>query len=860
MAAYTLVTSADQLGQIANEIIEAEAIGLDIETTSLLPFAGEIRLVQLHTQKNIWVIDLFQTKTLGPVADALNSQRTIVIGQNLKFEQKWLLYKFGIELWPIFDTWRASVLIYNGLNLGHNLYDLYRRELGVESDIPDQGKSDWSGVLTQQQLDYAAEDVVHLHALRSALRKKLVDRSLLRVALIEFGVILPEASVENNGLYLDQDKWLDLAQANEIRSKELHQQLIYELPNPKNQIALPGFAPSFNLNSPIQILESLTRLGVQGLENTQEMTLAMHVAEFPLISKLLDYREVSKRLGTYGPDFLEHINKQTGCIHSSFYPFTGAGRYSASDPNTQNVPRELIYRKCFTAPPGEVLIISDYSNIEMRVIAQLSKDKVLIKIFVDDEDAHYRTASILTGKAIADITKKERQEAKPVNFGFCIAEGQRVLTDSGLVPIEEVKDWHKVWDGVEWVSHEGVIDMGVREVIEHDGLVATPDHEVYTHAGSRVFFGDVASSVCNERIAIGAIGTTPIRYDAFNGERGDEGAQSPLRRSLLREMLDDQVGLDGQHSGGSNARLPVSTREVSGQAFRYIGGTLRRDDSALLSGHARLFETVQGPRDPSVVRIEGSVHTLGPRDFSERDFFEEGLRSQRQQRSLRADQSSPNDVFGEQPKQRVLRTYDLLNAGPRHRFTVEGKIVSNCYGMQAPKLVLYAQSSYKVAMSLAKAKDFRKKYFEAYTGIGNWHATLHAELERCKKKGQMYEARTLAGRIRMLNAEEAYNEIVNTPSQGTGADGLKAGMRCVYMRLKKYGGNGMWNNPFKVRMRNHVHDEIMLSAPDSATDKDLQQAAAKDLSEGMCEGIQPMLPDVPVKADAAIGYSWGDKE
>lgn len=340
MVPYTLVTSAEDLGKVAAEIAQADVIGLDIETTAWLPFEGEIRLVQINTQKQIWVIDLFQTKTLGPIEDVLREQKTIIVGQNLKFEQKWFLYKFGIELWPIFDTWRASALIYNGLNLGHNLYDLYRRELGIETETTDQGASDWSGILSQQQLDYAAEDVVHLLKLRTALKAKLVEKNLLRVALIEFGAILPEASTENNGLYLDTDSWLKLADANEIKMRQLHQELLYELPNPKDQLALPGFAPSFNLNSPLQILESLKRLGLRGLENTQEMSLAMHAAQFPIITKLLDYREVSKRLGTYGLEFLENINKVTGCIHSSYFPFTGAGRYASSKPNLQNIPRE----------------------------------------------------------------------------------------------------------------------------------------------------------------------------------------------------------------------------------------------------------------------------------------------------------------------------------------------------------------------------------------------------------------------------------------------------------------------------------------------------------------------------------------
>lgn len=602
MSSYSLVTSAEDLGKVAAEISSAEAIGFDIETTALEPFDGEIRLVQINTGKATYVIDLFQTKTLGPVEDVLREQRVIVIGHNLKFEQRWLLWKLGLELWPIFDTWRSSEVIYNGLNLDHSLYDVYRRELGIESEIPDQGASDWSGALTNSQLDYAAEDVTYLHRLREALKPKLIQKALARVALIEFGAILPEASVENNGLYVNRQSWLDLAVTHEAKANQLRQELLYALPNPKDQLALPGFAPSFNLDSHVQMLESLHRLGLKELEDTKEMSLAMHAAKYPIISKILDYREASKRLDTYGPDWLKNINPKTGYIHSSFYPFTGAGRYASSKPNIQNIPRDGAFRACFTAEPGQILIISDYGNIEMRVIAELSGDQLLIKIFLDDGDAHYRTASILTGKPEADITKKERQEAKPVNFGFI-------------------------------------------------------------------------------------------------------------------------------------------------------------------------------------------------------------------------------------------------------------------YGMQAPKLVLYAQSAYKVSLTLEKAKLFRQRYFEAYVGVGRWHRKIENALEECKKSKRMYEARTLGNRLRLLNPEEAFNEAKNTPSQGTGADGLKAALREVYMRLKKYGGTGRWDKPFVVKMRNHVHDEIMLSAPNSgsAEDKERQEYARKDLSEGMCAGMQPLLKKVPVTADAALAESWADK-
>lgn len=868
MVSYKLVTNAEDLGQVANEIDSAVAVGLDIETTALNPVDGEIRLVQINTGKNIWVIDLFQTKTLGPVLAAFAQQRAIVIGQNLKFEQRWFLYKFGLELWPIFDTWRASALIYNGYdNLGHNLYDLYRRELRDESEIPDQGLSDWTGTLSPEQLAYAADDVARLFPLRDVLRPKLVDNGLLQVALIEFGAILPEASVENNGIYLHAPSWLVLAEENAKQAELLRQELLYELPNPRDQISLPGFAPSFNLGSPKQMLESFRRLGLPDLPDTKEMTLAMYAGEFPVVSKFLQYREYSKRVEAFGPDYLNHINPKTQCIHTSFYPFTGAGRYASSKPNLQQIPRDPKFRSCFRAEDGKTFILADYGNIEMRIIAEISGDKTLIKVFVDKRDAHYATASLLTGKPESEVLKKERQEAKPVNFGFCIAEGQLVLTPDGLVPIESITCRHLVWDGVEWVSHEGLIDMGVREVITYDGLTATPDHEVYLDAGSRVRFEDAASSLHDGRLAIGAIGDLPIRYDAFDRKVGATSEESSVRRGDLHRLFDAALAFGGQHQGAQDYELLLSASpEVFRSSRAHAGGEVRRDSAALPKRFRESVCELQGERNQEPVHLSRTLHSLGVGDFPDGGLLLAGAGSEEQRRSLRPRQSAFHDVVGEQPEQapartKKVRTYDLLNAGPRHRFTVGGKVVSNCYGMQAPKMVLYAQANYGVALTLKKAKEFRQKFFDGYPGIQAWHDRLNRELEACKKSKRSYVARTLGGRLRYLDAEQAYNEIKNTPSQGTGADGLKKALREVYMRLKKYGGTGRWDQPFRVQMRHHVHDEIILTAPSSASaeDSEIRSGSKFDLQNGMEQAMQPFLPRVPVEAEAAEGPTWASK-
>jgi DNA polymerase-1 len=426
---YEYVRTADRLPHIAREIERVEVIGLDIETTAFEPYhtdkrgvEAEVRLVSIFTGIGHYVIDLFQTGTLGPVRDAIASEDVIKVIQNAKFEQKWFLYKYGVELWPIFDTWRASVLIHNGRDLDHHLWALYERELGLAPPTEDLGGSDWSKPnLDPKQIEYSADDTVRLFELRDSLKEQLGKKGLFKVALIEFGACLPEAAVELNGMPLDEPMWLQLARNNTREAERCRKQLVWDLPNPKAQFTLPGIEPGMNLNSPQQVLASLRRLGgkIEELQNTREITLAMYAADYPVIKDLLEHRGYSKKVSQFGPDYLVHINTNTGRIHCSYFPFTSAGRYACSKPNLQQIPRDAAFRICFQAPSGKRIVVADYSNIEMRLIAEIAHDPKLIEIFnSSDDDAHRATAALLAGKARGDITKGERQEAKPVNFGL----------------------------------------------------------------------------------------------------------------------------------------------------------------------------------------------------------------------------------------------------------------------------------------------------------------------------------------------------------------------------------------------------------------------------------------------------------
>jgi DNA polymerase-1 len=453
MRPYELVLTQDKIGAIAAEIRNAPAVALDLETAkiggggSVDPLTGRIRICSLNTGPNRYVIDLYKIESFTPIADALKETNAVIVGQNLKFDQKWLLWHYDVEFKKVFDTFRASHVLYAGLTtLKHDLWSIYWRELKEKPETEDLAASDWDNPhLTKEQYDYAADDVDKLLRIREVLKKKIVDSGLVKIAQLEFQAILPEAAIELNGFRLDTDLWVHRTKQDEARARALEAVLRAKLPNPVAQQGLfAGFQDAeFNIDSNDQLLKSLRSMGIEQtlvdpetyeksivpLQDTKEMTLAMLADKWPILTTLIEYRGYQKNSSAFGDEYLRHIHPATGRIHCSYFPYTTSGRYSCQSPNLQQIPRAKDFRKCFRAPDGYKLAICDWSNIEMRLVAEISKDKTLIKVFQDDKDAHYVTAGLMTGKPKEKITKDERQQAKPVNFGFIygMSAGKLVL-------------------------------------------------------------------------------------------------------------------------------------------------------------------------------------------------------------------------------------------------------------------------------------------------------------------------------------------------------------------------------------------------------------------------------------------------
>jgi DNA polymerase-1 len=416
------IRDADGAQAVVTVLLKEAAIGLDCETTGLDPHKDTLRLVTFAGLGGAWVIDV---PSVGiDVLLPLLGGGPVKVAHNAGFDMRFLLGAGIKRQGPWWDTMIADQLLRNAGH-GRKLSELAKEYLGQDMDKTLQ-TSDWSGPLTSDQLDYAVADANVLLPLYNKLSADLETAGMTMVTSLEMRALPAVVAMEHRGLGFDLDAWTVLAREAEAKVVDLAQKLTALATGALEATDLvAGRRDSWD--SPKQVLKILHELGMN-VDNTNEETLQAVKDNHPIVPVLLEYREQKKRAGTYGVDWLKHVNPVTGRIHASWAQVGAeSGRMACSRPNLQSLPRDPRYRACFSADPGTVKVAADYSQIELRIMAQMSQDKKMLEAFGQGEDLHKLTASLVTGKAPADVTAAERQVAKAVNFGLIYGMGFRSL-------------------------------------------------------------------------------------------------------------------------------------------------------------------------------------------------------------------------------------------------------------------------------------------------------------------------------------------------------------------------------------------------------------------------------------------------
>ena len=423
------ITDIEQAIVAVKELVFESEIGLDIETTGLDPILDKIRLVQISTPLNTYVIDMYHVPL--SVLNPLLTGGPIKVIHNAKFDVGFLyVASGGVMPEPIFDTMITDQVLHHR-GYARSLKDLSKEYLDIDLDKGNQ-TSDWGAEhLSESQIQYAAEDANVLLPLKHILEEKAVELQITAVVSLENRLVPAICWMERSGVNLDSNLWGELVKSAEAKAVRLKEELNLSVAeHTSSGLDLFGNAAvSVNWDSPTQVKKLLSDLGVK-IENTRHSTLEANRGEHPVIALLLDYRGAAKKVSTYGTDWEKHVHPKSRRIHANWVQIGSAtGRMSCKNPNMQNLPREAAYRNCFRAASGWVLIKADYEQIELRLAAEIAPDVRMKKAFYEGRDLHSVTASYLLGKPETEVvTDSQRQMAKAVNFGLIFGMGAKGLS------------------------------------------------------------------------------------------------------------------------------------------------------------------------------------------------------------------------------------------------------------------------------------------------------------------------------------------------------------------------------------------------------------------------------------------------
>ena len=550
-ATYTKVGDRDALQTWIDRIYERGYVAVDTETTgldemtanlvgiSLCVEAGEACYIPL-IHKSSRADDLFGSDDLAegqmPLEDALQMLTPMLedpailkIGQNMKYDAK-IFAQLGITVAPFDDTMLMSYAMHAGLH-GHGMDALSERYLN-HTPIPikpllGSGKSavTFDKVPLEQAVPYAAEDADITLRLWQQFKPALHRAQTTRVyETLERPLVPVLAQMERYGVKVDRDTLSRMSNAFAQKMAGLEAEIHEVVGHP------------FNVGSPKQLGEILfEEMGLEGGKKgktgayaTGADVLEDLATEHRLPGLVLDWRQLSKLKSTYTDALQDHINKETGRVHTS-YSITGAstGRLASTDPNLQNIPirseegRRI--REAFVAEEGKVLVALDYSQIELRLLAHIADLPALKQAFADGQDIHAMTASEMFDVPLDEMTPEIRRQAKAINFGVIYGISGFGLARNLRIPRAEA---------------QGFIDRyferfpGIRTYMDDTKAFAKEHGYVQTLFGRKIHTPEIASKGPRAGFAARAAINAPIQGTAAD----------VIRRAMIR-MPDAIEGL-----------------------------------------------------------------------------------------------------------------------------------------------------------------------------------------------------------------------------------------------------------------------------------------------------------------------------
>ncbi len=502
IGAYKTILNKKDLEEWSEKLNACKVFAIDTETDSLNTVSanlvgislsvkeGEGCYIPLKHEYEGCPIQIDLELAVSIIGSSIEKNKHKAVGQNLKFDIP-ILARHGIAL----DTFHADTMlmsyVLNSTATRHGMDKLaefylnyttvkYKEVTGTASK-----QINFSAVEIEVASNYAAEDADITLRLFNKLEDLLKDKPTQLKLLndIEYPLVHVLSKIEQNGAKIDKDKLAE-------HSKELSEKIA--------DLSAQAFVISgeeFNLDSPKQLLEILyekLKLPIlkktpKGQPSTNEETLQRLSEEYELPGIILQYRTLAKLKSTYTDSLIKIENPLTKRIHTSYQQaVTSTGRLSSTEPNLQNIPIRTAegrrIREAFVPEKGNVLISADYSQIELRIMAHLSKDKNLTHAFNNNLDIHSATAAEVFGVSLEDVTQDQRRSAKAINFGLMYGMSAFGLTRQLDIPRAEAQKYLDTY--FERYT-------GVKDYIANTKAQAKEDMFVETIMGRRLYLNEI---------------------------------------------------------------------------------------------------------------------------------------------------------------------------------------------------------------------------------------------------------------------------------------------------------------------------------------------------------------------------------
>ncbi|WP_312457838.1 DNA polymerase I [Pseudescherichia sp.] len=502
---YVTVLDEPTLNEWIARLKKAPVFAFDTETDSLDNISAQLVGLSFATEPGLAAYvpvahdyldapeQLSRDRVLELLKPILEDDKALKVGQNLKFDRG-ILQNYGIELRGIaFDTMLESYIL-DSVAGRHDMDSLSDRWLKHQTvtfeQIAGKGKNQltFNQIALEEAGHYAAEDADVTLQLHLKMWPKLEKHAgpLNIFQNIEMPLVPVLSRIERNGVKIDPAVLHKHSGEITLRLAELEKKA--------HEIA----GEAFNLSSTKQLQVILfEKQGIKplkktpgGAPSTSEEVLEELALDYPLPKVILEHRGLSKLKSTYTDKLPLMINPKTGRVHTSYHQaVTATGRLSSTDPNLQNIPvrneegRRI--RQAFIAPEDYVIVSADYSQIELRIMAHLSRDKGLLSAFAEGQDIHRATAAEVFGMPLESVSNDQRRSAKAINFGLIYGMSAFGLSRQLNIPRKESQRYMDLY----FERYPGV-----REYMERTRAQAKEQGYVETLEGRRLYLPDIKSS------------------------------------------------------------------------------------------------------------------------------------------------------------------------------------------------------------------------------------------------------------------------------------------------------------------------------------------------------------------------------